>query len=73
MTNKRRRTKTYPPGIDPAKLPASCNWRLRNKHWYRSYFQGDKRATKQIAGANATMADLWEAMRDPDLPGTSSF
>ena len=73
MTNKRQKNKTYPAGIDPAKLPVNCNWHSRDQYWYRSYFDARTRRTMRVGGADATMPELWEAMRDPNLPDMQSF
>ena len=71
MTNKRLRSKKYPPGIDVNKIPTGCYFNSRSNFWYVSFFENDKRKTRRIAGQNATMAELWDAMKEPDIDTTS--
>ena len=71
-TNIRLRSKQYPLGIDPSKLPTGLYWNSRDKFWYISYWDDKKRRTRRVLGKEASMQDLWEVMREPDL-ATDSF
>ena len=70
--SKRLKSKKYPPGIDANKLPANVNFHASRKIWYLSFFEDGIRKTKKIATADATMSDLWEAVKQP-AENTSSF
>tara|TARA_R100000935_G_scaffold15261_1_gene30346 strand:- start:306 stop:1424 length:1119 start_codon:yes stop_codon:yes gene_type:complete len=71
MSN-RLKSKKYPPGIDARKLPANVNFHSARKIWYVSFFKDGIRKTKKIAGFDATMADIWEAVKKPN-ENTVSF
>lgn len=71
MTNKRLQSKRYPPGIDPSKIPTGCYWHSKG-YWYAKFVVDGVRKSKVISDSSATMADLWDAMKEPETD-TASF
>lgn len=59
---RRSRTKVYPPGIDPLKLPRKCYWDNVRKHWYTNFTVDGRNKRAKIAEADAKMSDLHKAM-----------
>ena len=70
MTNKRLRSKKYPPGIDANKVPTGCYWHSKG-YWYVKFVVDGVRKSRAIADSSATMADLWDAVKEPDTDTSS--
>ena len=63
---KRQRTKTYPPGIDPDKLPRGAYWDPSgNGHWYTVYRDSNgKQRRRRIAGPEAKLSCLHRVLEE---------
>jgi site-specific recombinase XerC len=59
---RRNRTKEYPPGIDPAKLPRGCYWDNVRKHWYVTPRTESGPKRQKIAEQDAKLSDLHKIM-----------
>lgn len=59
---RRSRTKVYPPGIDPLKLPKKCYWDNERKHWYTNFTVDGRNKRAKVAEADAKLSDLHKAM-----------
>lgn len=70
------RPDNYPSHIDPTKKPEGCYWdKSGSGHWYRFVQDGTTRRRKKVAGASASLQELYNAMArqtDPDH-GTLSW
>lgn len=64
MPPKRQHNPAIPSWIDQSKLPVGCYWNTRDSYWY-TLSRDKKRTRTRIAGRDATMWELNEAMAFP--------
>lgn len=64
MPPKRKNNPAIPSWIDQSKLPVGCYWNTRDSYWY-TLSRDKKRTRTKIAGHDATMWELNEAMALP--------
>jgi len=68
MTRGRPRTSASAP-LDKSKLPKSCYWDSSySGHWYTVFTVDGKQRRKKIAGAEATLAELYRILEEKSDP-----